>query len=83
MTISATDVVAPVLAAAKVIVFFSTGVTAQTCLRGFLRRLILERNYFLRIAFFDVGFARTMARLATRHLLLPTRKLCELGVGSV
>ncbi len=83
MAVSATDIVAPVLAAAKVVVFLSTGMTAQTRFGRFFRRLVFERNDLLRVAFFDVGLAWTMARLATRHLFFPTGKLRELSVRGV
>jgi len=83
VTIGAADIIAPVLAAAEVIVFLSAGVTAQTRLGDFLRRLVLERNDLLRIAFFDVSLTGTVARLTTRHLLFPTGELDELSVRSV
>ena len=83
MTVSATDVVAPVLAATEVIVFLSAGVTAQTRLRGFLRRLVLERNDLLRIAFFDVRLTWTMTRLAAGYFVFPTAKSCEVSMRSV
>ena len=83
MTVSAADVVAPVFAATEVIVFLFAGVTAQTRLGSFLRRLVLEGNDLLRIALFDVGFAGTVTRFAAGHLVFPTREFCKLGVGSV
>ena len=80
MAISATDVVAPVFAAAKVVVFFLTGVTRQTRFRDFFRRLVLEGDDFLWVAFFTVGLAWTMTCLATRHLVFPATDFDELGV---
>jgi len=61
VAVSTTDVVAPVFAATKVVVFLSACVTAQTCFRSFLGRLVLKRNDLLRVTFFDVGFPWTMA----------------------
>ena len=83
VAIGATDVVAPVFAAAEVVVFLAAGVTRQTRLGNLLRRFILEGDDLFGVAFFDVRFAWTMARLATRHLFFPATQLRELRVGSV
>ena len=83
VTVSATDVVAPVLAAPEVVVFFPASMTGQTRFRDLFRRFVFERDDLLRIAFFTVRLAWTMTRLATRHLLLPTGKRGELRVRSV
>ena len=83
MAVGATDIVAPVLAAAKVVVLFFAGVAAQTCLRSLFRRFVFEGDDFLRIAFLDVSLAWPMARLATRHLVFPTANFYELRMGSV
>ena len=73
MTISAADVIAPVLAATEVVVLLFAGVTGQTRLGDFLLRLVLERNDLLGIALFDMGLAGTVARFATGHFLFPAR----------
>ena len=83
MAVSTTDVVAPVFAAAEVVVFLSTGMARQASFRGFLRTLVFEGNDLFRIAFLDVRLAWTMARLATCHLVFPATGLRELCVGSV
>ncbi len=83
MAVSATDVVAPVLAAAEVVVFLSAGVTGQARLRGFFRRLVLERNDLLRIAFLEVRLAWSMTRLATSDFSFPTIDSGESGVRRV
>ena len=83
VTVSATDVVAPVLTAAKVVVLFPAGVTAQTCLGDLFRRLVLEGDDLLRIAFFSVCLAWTMTGFAARHLLFPTPQPRELSMRSV
>ena len=80
VTIGATDVIAPVLAAAEVIVLFFPGVTRQTRLGDLFRRFVFERDDLLRIAFFAVRLAWSMTRLATRHLVFPTADLYELRV---
>ena len=80
VTVSAADVVAPVLAASEVVVFLFASVAAQTRLRDFLRRLVLEGDDLLRVAFLAVRLTWTMARLATRHLVVPTADFDELSV---
>jgi hypothetical protein len=69
--------------AAEVVVFLAPGMTTQTGFGDFFRRLVFERDDLRWVAFFDVRLARTMARLATRHLFFPTAELRELGVGRV
>ena len=83
MAVSATDVVAPVLAASKVVMFLSARVAAQARFRDLFRSFIFEGDDLLRIAFLTVGFAWTMAGFATGHFLLPTADLDELSVGSL
>ena len=83
MAISTTDIVAPVLAAAEVIVLLLAGVASQTCFRDFFRRFVLERDDLLRIAFFNVCLAWSMARLAAGHFVFLTADFYELRVGSV
>ena len=52
------DVVAPMLAAPEIVVFFFSGVTRETRFGNFLRVLVFERNYLGFIAAaFDVRFA--------------------------
>ena len=77
---SATDVVAPVLTATKVVVLFPARVTAQTRLRNLFGRLVLERDDLFWIAFLSVCLAWTMTGLTTCHLFLPTAELRELGM---
>lgn len=83
MAIRAANIVAPVLAATKVVVLFPAGVTPQTSLRSFFRRLCFEGNNFAGIAVFCVGPPGTMARLATRNFGFPTIYFDELSVRSV
>lgn len=83
MTVCATDIVAPVFAATKVVVFLSAGVTAQTRLGSFFRRLVFEGDDLLRIAFLAMGLAWTVARFATRDLIFPTGELRELSMRSM
>ena len=72
MAIGATNNVAPVFAAAEVVMLFPAGMTGKTSLRYCLGRFILERNDLRWIALFDVGLAWTVARLTTGHLSFPT-----------
>ena len=83
VAVSATDVVAPVLTAAKVIVFLFAGVAAQAGFRDLFRRFIFEGDDLLWIAFLTVGFAWTMTGLTTGHLLFPAADFDELSVGSL
>ena len=86
VTVSATDVVAPVLAAPEVVVFLFPRMTPQTCFRDLFRRFVLERDDLLRIPFLAVRLPWTMTRLAASHLLFPTGQLCQLrmrGVGKI
>ncbi len=79
MAIHAPNVIAPVLTAAEIIVIFFSGVTTKTRFRCLFRRLRLEGNNLLRIAFFEMRLAGSMTRLATRDLSLPavvTGKAC-------
>jgi hypothetical protein len=71
------------LAAPKVVMFLFTGVAAQTRFRDLFGRFIFEGDDLLRIAFLTVGFAWTMAGLATGHLLFPAADFDELSVGSL
>ena len=72
VTISTTDVVAPVFAAAEVVVLFSPGVASQAGFRDLFGRLVLERDDLRRIAFRDVLLAWSMTRLTASHLVFPT-----------
>ena len=73
VAINAANVVAPVLAAAEVVVFFLAGMATQAGLRSLFRRFRFERNDLLWIAFFSVPFTWSMTRLTTSHLPFPTR----------
>ena len=75
VAVSATDIVAPVLAAPEVVVLFAARVAGQTGLRDLFRAFVLEGDDLFRITLFSVRFAWTMTRLAARHLLFPTRQL--------
>jgi len=83
VAVGAADVVAPVLAASKVVMFLFAGVAAQARFRDLFRRFIFEGDDLLRIAFLTVGFAWTMAGLATGHLLFPAADFDELRVRSL
>ena len=82
MAVGAADVVAPVLAASKVVMFLFAGMAAQARFRDLFRRFIFEGDDLLRIAFLTMGFAWTMAGLATGHLLFPAADFDELRVRS-
>src|SRR5689334_7736136 len=82
MAISATDVVAPVFAAAEVVVLFATGVAGQAGFGDLLGGLVLERDDLRRVPFRDVLLAWSMTRLTASHLAFPTRQTAELRVGS-
>ena len=83
MTVSATDVVAPVLAASEVVVFLFAGMATQARFGDLFRGLVLEGDDLFRIAFLSVSLAWTVTGLATRHFLFPTTEARELGMGSV
>jgi hypothetical protein len=80
VTISATNVVAPVFSPTEVISLFSSGMATQTSFRDLFGRFVFVGNDFGRIAFFDVGLARAMTGFATSHLILPTSHLGKLCV---
>ena len=80
VTVSATDVVAPVFAAAEVVVLLFAGVAAQTRFGDLFRRFVLEGDDLLWVAFFGVRLAWSMTRLATGYLVVPTADLDELSV---
>ena len=80
MTVSATDVVAPVFAAAEVVVLFSSRVAAQAGFGDLFRRFVLERNDLGRIAFLHVGLAWSMTGFAPGHFLFPTLQAAKFCV---
>jgi hypothetical protein len=80
VTISATNVIAPMLAASEVIPFFAAGMATQASFGNFLGGFVFVGNDFGRITLCDVSFARTMTRFTTSHLALPTSHLCKFGV---
>lgn len=83
MTIRAAYVVAPVLASAIVVVLFFARVAGQTSFAPLFRSLARESpNLRLIAAAFNVGLARTVARLAALPLGFPAR-VGELGVGGL
>ena len=71
MTIRTAYPVAKMFAAPEVVAFLFARVTCQAGLRNFLGGLVLERDDFCRVAFFGVGFARTVARFAAGDLVFP------------
>src|SRR5215813_869046 len=81
VAVSAAYVIPPVFASTKVIVVFLPGMTGQACLCNLLRRLALETNDLLGIAFFDVCFAWAMTRLAPCCFIFPGRQNSQLAVG--
>ena len=80
MAIHATNVIAPVLTTAKVIVFFLARVTTKTRFGSLFRSFVFERDDLGRIAFSYVRFAWTMTRFATGRFVFPATDLCELSV---
>ena len=80
MAVSTTDVVAPVFAAAEVVVLFSPGMAAQTRFGDLFRRLVLERDDLGGIAFLRVGLAWSMTRLTACHSVFPALQTPKLGV---
>ena len=76
----ATNVVAPVFAAAEVVVFFLAGMASETVFRNFLRRFVLKGNDFCRIAFFSVRLTWTMAGFASGHFILPRAYARKFGM---
>ena len=80
MTLSATNIVAPVLATTEVVVLLLARVAGKTGLGSFFGRLVLERNDLRRIAFLYVGLAWPMARFAASYLSFPTADRGKFGV---
>ena len=83
MTIGAADVVAPVLAAAVVVVLFLAGVARQTSLSSFFRRFILKGDDLGGVALGNVVLARAMAGVATGNCPVPTAYFRKVGMRSV
>jgi hypothetical protein len=82
MTGCATDVVAPMLAAAKVVVLVSTCVTFQTDIRdGFWRQALERKDLALVAAGIDVSLPRTMTLLAACDLAPPAIESRQFAVG--
>ena len=75
VTIGATNVIAPVLAAAKIVVLLFACMAGKTSLGSFFRRLVLEADYLCGVAFFGVGLARTMTRFTSGNFSFPTADL--------
>jgi hypothetical protein len=80
VTVRATNIDAPVLAASEIVVFFFTRVAGEAGLGNFFRRFVLERNHLRRIAFFNVDPAWPMARFAASYLSFPTADRGKFGV---
>ena len=72
VAIDAADIVAPMHAASKIVVAFSTGMAAEARLRDSLRILADKCNYAaLNGGIINVLFAWPMTRLATLYLVFP------------
>jgi len=71
MTIRATDVIAPMFAAAEVVVLLFAGVAGKTSFGDLFRRLVLETDDLRRIALFRVGLAWAMASFAGTSIEKP------------
>jgi hypothetical protein len=80
VTIGASDIIAPVLAAPEVVPLFLAGMTGKTDLGRFFRRFVLERNNLGGVGFGDVVHAGPMTRFAAGGLALPTANLGKLGM---
>ena len=74
--IGATDIIAPVLSATKIVALFFARVARETSLGDLFRRFILERDNLFRIAFFRVSLAGTVTRFTPGNFSLPTADLC-------
>lgn len=81
MAVGASYVVAPVVAAAEIIVVFLAGVTRKASF-GRRFRIHLEENLDLSLvsAAINVGLSRAVTRFAADHLSLPGRYRAELSV---
>src|SRR5215510_1234538 len=81
MTISATNVIPPMLTATEIISLFLAGVTAKTIFRGFFRRFVFVRNDLRNIsAAIDVRLAWAMTGFTAGNFALPTAESCQLRV---
>jgi hypothetical protein len=80
MAFGTTDVIAPVLTAAEVVVFFFAGMAGKTSLRNFFGRLVFEGDDLCWISFFGVRFTWPVTGFAASHLLFPGTYCCQLGV---
>ncbi len=83
MTISAADIVAPVLAAPKVIAFFFARMTRETRLGNLFRRFVFERDDFFRVTLFEVRFAWAMTLFAAGNFSFPAANRGKLGMRSM
>jgi hypothetical protein len=83
MAIGTTNIVAPVLAATKVVPFFFAGMAAQTSFRNFFRRFIFERNDLGNVALGDMVLSRTVTCFTASDLAFPAADLGKLGMRGV
>ena len=84
MALYAADVIAPMFAAAEIVVRLLAGVARQACLGSGLRTDRGEsEDLALVTASFDVLFARAMARFAAHNLSFPRGKVVQLTVFRV
>ena len=82
MAIGTAYVVSPVLATAKVVVLFSSGMAGETGFRNRFCWFVFERDDLCRITFFRVGLSWSMTRLTSSHSVFPSLQATKLGVGS-
>lgn len=80
MTVSTADIVAPVLAASKIVVALLSGMARKASFRYCFRILSLEGNDLADIAAFCVLLARAVARFAADDLSLPGIERVQLSV---
>src|SRR5712692_4535558 len=80
VTIRAANIVAPVLAAPKVVVLFLSRMAGKTSFGNLFGRLVLERDDLGRIALRNVGLAGAMTLLAAGNFSFPTADRGKLGM---
>ena len=80
VTVSATNVIPPVLATSEIVPLFLARMARKTSLRDFFRRFVLEGNNLGRIALFRVRLAGAMTRFTASHFVFPTAYSRKCGV---
>lgn len=81
VAVRAADVIAPVFAAAEVVVLFPAGVASQTSFGNQFRALVFEGDNLFRIPLLGMGLTWSMARFTASYLALPSAKVTEFRVG--